>query len=129
MGQELSKEALWRNDLARIKRLQEFTAKVKFQPIKDEAVVTMRFSEPLVMDEVTLQEINWYVQSLVEQYGEKALMFLNQKVTGLMRDALLECNALFEDEYTGEIDVHSSDEEGVMLEGKNKTRVEKLKWG
>jgi hypothetical protein len=56
-------------------------------------------------------------------------MYLNQKITGLLQDALLECKALFDEEYEGELDTDSDETGAVLLEEDGTTTVERLRWG
>jgi hypothetical protein len=128
MEQGLTREAIMRNNPKRIERIQKFEAKIKFRPVDYEVSATMEFTDQIVMDEATFLELNDFVEGLIQQYGEKALFYLNQKVTGVLQDGLLECQALFGEEHEGDYDIDAGSEEGVMLQDDGTAVVKKLRW-
>lgn len=104
----LSDEAIMRNDLERIDRVQAFKAQIRYFPKDDEAMLGLTFSDEVVVNEEWLFNLNIFIEGVVDQHGKTAVMYLNQKVTNMMQDALLDCGILFGDE--AEADTDASDD-------------------
>jgi len=108
-------EMVFRNTPERIDRIGEFEAYIEYKPIDGENILTMEFSEPVVTDTAALEEVTQEFLRILQQYEERAIYFLNRRITNIFEGMLLDCRAHFEDEVDlNEVDLVADDDEGVI---------------
>src|SRR5690625_1381889 len=95
---DFSKEAQFRNNFKRVERIEKFRTRVRLLPGKDGLDINLEFSEPIVVSAEFLEGIDLLCSKLIIEEGEDALPKMSKHVTRALRNELLLCTALFEDE-------------------------------
>ena len=114
-GYKLSKEARFRNTEQRIEKIESFTAETKFPSVNGERQVSLQFSEPIICKKSLLNGLDEIIGDMVRQYGGAAIHHLDWKMTSVLREALMTCHALFEDEIDNDRVEYYEDDEYVFF--------------
>lgn len=96
------------NTPKRLERVENFEVKCTFHTIRSENVIGFSTSEEVVIDTDVFKRINFVIAKHINEYGEKGIISLSERLTKNLRQALLSGYILFGDEVS-EVDVDVRD--------------------